>query len=66
MFKLAALALIGSAAAFAPAQQGASSTQLASAFENEVSLPRLRLLLVERFRDGTRKKIESSSFDRHG
>ena len=47
MFKLAALALIGSAAAFAPAQQGASSSALNSAFENEVSLPRLRLLLVE-------------------
>ena len=37
MFKLAALALIGSAAAFAPAQQGASSTAL-KAFESEVSV----------------------------
>ena len=43
MFKLAALsALVAGAAAFAPAQQGASSTALASAFENEVSrVPRL-------------------------
>ena len=46
MFRLAALsALVAGAAAFAPAQQGASSTSLASAFENEVSLPRLRRLL---------------------
>ena len=38
MFRLAALsALVAGAAAFAPAQQGASSTALASAFENEVS-----------------------------
>ena len=45
MFRLAALsALVAGAAAFAPAQQGASSTSLASAFENEVSLPRQRLL----------------------
>eukprot|EP00561_Arcocellulus_cornucervis_P012205 CAMPEP_0185800054 /NCGR_PEP_ID=MMETSP1322-20130828/669_1 /TAXON_ID=265543 /ORGANISM="Minutocellus polymorphus, Strain RCC2270" /LENGTH=188 /DNA_ID=CAMNT_0028495671 /DNA_START=57 /DNA_END=620 /DNA_ORIENTATION=+ len=37
MFKLAALsALVAGAAAFAPAQQGASSTALASAFENEL------------------------------
>ena len=36
MFKLAALALIGSAAAFAPAQTGKASTSL-QAFESEVS-----------------------------
>jgi len=44
MFKLAALsALVAGAAAFAPAQQGASSTALASAFENEVSPSSARL-----------------------
>ena len=37
MFKLAALSLIAGAAAFAPAQQGASSTAL-KAFESEVSV----------------------------
>ena len=44
MFKLTALsALVAGAAAFAPAQQGASSTALASAFENEVSPSSARL-----------------------
>ena len=47
MFRLAALsALVAGAAAFAPAQQGASSTALASAFENEVSLPPVQLYLL--------------------
>lgn len=48
MFRLAALsALVAGACAFAPTQQGASrSTALASAFENEVSLPPVQLYLL--------------------
>ena len=47
MFRLAALsALVAGATAFAPAQTGKASTALASAFENEVSLPPVHLYLL--------------------